>query len=134
MALGPSITATGDTDPIGISGKQDGTIQDAQSGIVEMCFEPSRFDQILRIDECHKTPPCVSLPYADELTPNDRASADCRVCLLSLQPQAECDDSGTNRCPQPNGNALALCQRCVAAPPLSFLSGPILLDQTRDFP
>jgi hypothetical protein len=58
MALDPSITATGDMDPIGITGKQDGTIQDAQSGIVEMCFEPSRFDQILRIDECHTTPPC----------------------------------------------------------------------------
>src|SRR4029450_12925622 len=74
VALHPGITATGDTEPIRITGKQDGTIQDAQSGIVEISLEPSRFDQILRIDERHEAPPCGSLPYADELTLDDQAS------------------------------------------------------------
>src|SRR5262249_4190064 len=70
MAVCPGLTAIGNLEPVGISGKHDGAIQDTQIGVIEMCFEPSCFDQILRIDECHRTPPCVSLPYSDELTPN----------------------------------------------------------------
>ena len=49
MAVCPGLTAIGNLEPMGLSGKHDGTIQDAQIGIVKMCFEPSRFDQILRI-------------------------------------------------------------------------------------
>jgi hypothetical protein len=73
MAVGPGLTAIGNLEPVGIRGKHDGAIQDTQIGIIEMGFEPSCFDQILRIGECHRTPPCVSLPYSDELTPNAAA-------------------------------------------------------------
>src|SRR5215472_14379837 len=67
MAVCPGLTAIGNLEPVGISGKHDGAIQDTQIGIIEMGFEPSCVDQILRISESHRTPPWVSLPYADAL-------------------------------------------------------------------
>jgi hypothetical protein len=70
MALYPGVTAAFNADPIGISGEQDRAIQDAQIGIVEMCFEPRRFDKILRIGERYRAPPRVYFPYSDALSPN----------------------------------------------------------------